>query len=90
MRFLEKPLPEETASRNASVVFYTFRRETMVLVPVYLKEHQDISQRTFGAFMTWIINEQKVGFFLYIPYRYLVQLTRIKLSLKQKLYIFLF
>ncbi|XP_071527136.1 uncharacterized protein [Panulirus ornatus] len=63
LKFLEKPLPEETESRNASVVFYTFRSDTAALVPNYLKEHPDVSQRTFGAFMKWLINEQKVMVF---------------------------
>ncbi|KAK8738549.1 hypothetical protein OTU49_003931 [Cherax quadricarinatus] len=60
LKFLEKPLPNVTGSRNASVVFYTFRSETVALVPVYLGEHLKTTQRTFGAFMEWIINVKKV------------------------------
>ncbi|XP_042863158.1 probable glucuronokinase 2 isoform X1 [Penaeus japonicus] len=59
-KFIEKPAPHETHSRNASVVFYTFRSETVSRLPVYLQEYQSSAQRTFGSFMQWLINDLKV------------------------------
>nr|XP_045582385.1 probable glucuronokinase 2 isoform X1 [Procambarus clarkii] len=61
LKFIEKPLPEETLSRNASVVFYTFRCETMALVPIFINEHSKTTQHSFGNFMEWLINDQKVS-----------------------------
>ncbi|KAK8403266.1 hypothetical protein O3P69_000414 [Scylla paramamosain] len=60
LKFLEKPSPEETASRNASVVFYTFRSSTIQMLLKYLHEFPSTEQRTFGAFMSWLINVQNV------------------------------
>lgn len=61
LKFFEKPSLEETASRNASVVFYMLRSNTTQLVAQYLQEFSDTSQRTFGAFMSWLINDQDVS-----------------------------
>lgn len=60
LRFLEKPTEVETCSRNASVVFYLFRSCTVSLVPQYLSQHTQLSQRNFGHFMKWLIGEKKV------------------------------
>ncbi|MCL4125542.1 UNVERIFIED_CONTAM: hypothetical protein GTU68_028943 [Idotea baltica] len=59
-KFLEKPSPSLTSSRFASVVFYCLRSQTLHLIPSYLDLHQDVTQRKFGAFMQWIINDNQV------------------------------
>ncbi|XP_023931055.1 glucuronokinase 1-like, partial [Lingula anatina] len=58
-RFLEKPLPHETESRCASVVFYCLRKETLPLVQEYLVLYPEVEQRNFGHFMQWIIDSKK-------------------------------
>ncbi|KAK7069818.1 hypothetical protein SK128_016027 [Halocaridina rubra] len=61
VKFLEKPSPGETNSRNASVVFYVFRSETVSLIPEYIASYLDMSHRNFGLFMEWLISEKKIS-----------------------------
>ncbi|XP_030834314.1 probable glucuronokinase 2 [Strongylocentrotus purpuratus] len=56
-QFLEKPSKTETQSRQASVVFYCFQRETLSSIPTFLQNNPDVKQRTFGEYMQWLINE---------------------------------
>lgn len=60
MRFLEKPQEGLTASRLASVVFYCLRKESLPYISEFLYNHPDVTDRTFGKFWEWLVNEEKV------------------------------
>ncbi|XP_057206309.1 glucuronokinase with putative uridyl pyrophosphorylase isoform X1 [Triplophysa rosa] len=60
MLFLEKPQEGLTASRLASVVFYCLRKESLPYISEFLYNHSDVTDRTFGKFWEWLINEEKV------------------------------
>ncbi|XP_031548705.1 uncharacterized protein LOC116286363 isoform X2 [Actinia tenebrosa] len=59
-RFLEKPKPDQTTSRLASVVFYCFQKETLSTLEIYLKKRADIDQRGFGNYLEWLVNQTPV------------------------------
>eukprot|EP00053_Salpingoeca_punica_P020390 m.211417 g.211417 ORF g.211417 m.211417 type:complete len:608 (-) comp18324_c0_seq1:4027-5850(-) len=60
-RFLEKPGPGKTSSRNASIVFYCFQQETLrTLLPQYLKETPSAQGRRFGCLMEWLTQKTPV------------------------------
>lgn len=58
--FVEKPAPNTEKSRNASIVFYIFRKETLFKMRTYLHSHPDVVDRSFGKFMEWLVPQQKV------------------------------
>uniref|UniRef100_A0A672IFP2 Uncharacterized LOC115400605 n=1 Tax=Salarias fasciatus TaxID=181472 RepID=A0A672IFP2_SALFA len=62
-RFLEKPRPGLTASRLASVVFYCIRKETLPHMCDYLGLQPRASDRSFGRFWEWLINEKQQDVF---------------------------
>ena len=60
LKFFEKPDENQTSSRLASVVFYCFRQETLKTVSAYLPKRQERSDRTFGKYMDWLVNESDI------------------------------
>uniref|UniRef100_A0A3B5L6P8 GHMP kinase C-terminal domain-containing protein n=1 Tax=Xiphophorus couchianus TaxID=32473 RepID=A0A3B5L6P8_9TELE len=62
-RFLEKPEEGRTASRLASVVFYCLRRDTLSCMSNFLSLYTRATERTFGLFWEWLINEKKLDVF---------------------------
>ena len=61
LKFLEKPKPEETASRLASPVFYCLRRETLPLVTAYTQQNVDKRLRALGRFMVGNVGKIEVN-----------------------------
>ncbi|XP_039271048.2 uncharacterized protein LOC120345593 [Styela clava] len=59
LHFHEKPEPGVTNSRLASVVFYCLRKSTLATVSSYLQEYPGNGTRTFGKYMSWLINDKK-------------------------------
>uniref|UniRef100_UPI0037E87E13 glucuronokinase with putative uridyl pyrophosphorylase isoform X2 n=1 Tax=Semicossyphus pulcher TaxID=241346 RepID=UPI0037E87E13 len=59
IRFLEKPQDGLTASRLASVVFYCFQRDTLSYLSDFLSLQPQATDRTFGRFWEWLINEKQ-------------------------------
>lgn len=62
-KFLEKPQPGQTESRNASVVFYFLRYETRQFFKSFLQSNTAVEDRSLGKFLRWLINEQNGTFF---------------------------
>ncbi|XP_034403875.1 glucuronokinase with putative uridyl pyrophosphorylase [Cyclopterus lumpus] len=62
-RFLEKPHEGLTASRLASVVFYCIQRETLTQLSDFLKLQTRATDRSFGRFWEWLINEKQLDVF---------------------------
>ncbi|XP_067362434.1 glucuronokinase with putative uridyl pyrophosphorylase isoform X5 [Channa argus] len=62
-RFLEKPQEGLTASRLASVVFYCIQRETLPYLSDFLSLQPQATDRTFGQFWEWLINEKQLDVF---------------------------
>ncbi|KAM4566307.1 glucuronokinase with putative uridyl pyrophosphorylase isoform 4-T4 [Odontesthes bonariensis] len=62
-RFLEKPLEGLTASRLASVVFYCIQKDTLSYMSDFLNRQPEVSDRTFGQFWEWLINEKQLDVF---------------------------
>ncbi|CAG8498276.1 10149_t:CDS:1 [Paraglomus brasilianum] len=66
--FLEKPDPEETASREACPCFYLLKKNAVSLISEFLKESEKkgeaLEQRDApGKFLAWAINEGKCKFY---------------------------
>ncbi|XP_014826932.1 PREDICTED: glucuronokinase 1-like [Poecilia mexicana] len=62
-RFLEKPEEGRTVSRLASVVFYCVRRDTLSYMSDFLSLQTRTTERTFGLFWEWLINEKQLDVF---------------------------
>ncbi|XP_055369831.1 glucuronokinase with putative uridyl pyrophosphorylase isoform X2 [Betta splendens] len=62
-RFLEKPQEGLTESRLASVVFYCIQRNTLSCLSDFLSLQPQGTDRTFGQFWEWLINEKKIDVF---------------------------
>ncbi|KAF1393653.1 hypothetical protein PFLUV_G00018270 [Perca fluviatilis] len=62
-RFLEKPQEGLTASRLASVVFYCIRRDTLSYLSDFLRMQPQATDRSFGRFWEWLINEKQLDVF---------------------------
>uniref|UniRef100_A0A4W3HD59 Glucuronokinase with putative uridyl pyrophosphorylase n=1 Tax=Callorhinchus milii TaxID=7868 RepID=A0A4W3HD59_CALMI len=62
-KFYEKPSPNITQSRLASVVFYCFRAETLPTLGEYLEGHPDVDDRVLGKYLEWLINKDKAPVF---------------------------
>uniref|UniRef100_A0A673BXU6 Glucuronokinase with putative uridyl pyrophosphorylase n=1 Tax=Sphaeramia orbicularis TaxID=375764 RepID=A0A673BXU6_9TELE len=62
-RFLEKPQEDVTVSRLASVVFYCIQRDTLSYLVDFLSLQPQASDRTFGQFWEWLINEKRLDVF---------------------------
>uniref|UniRef100_A0A3P8V138 Glucuronokinase with putative uridyl pyrophosphorylase n=1 Tax=Cynoglossus semilaevis TaxID=244447 RepID=A0A3P8V138_CYNSE len=62
-RFLEKPQEDVTSSRLASVVFYCIRRETLPCLSDFLHLQPEATDKTFGQFWEWLINEKQLDVF---------------------------
>ncbi|XP_075460392.1 uncharacterized protein LOC142497036 isoform X2 [Ascaphus truei] len=54
--FFEKPQPGTTTSRLASVVFYCFRRETLLTLEEFLNTYKNTDDRALGKYMEWLIS----------------------------------
>uniref|UniRef100_A0A3Q3F469 Glucuronokinase with putative uridyl pyrophosphorylase n=1 Tax=Kryptolebias marmoratus TaxID=37003 RepID=A0A3Q3F469_KRYMA len=61
--FLEKPQEGLTDSRLASVVFYCIRRDTLSCMLDFLRLQPQSTNRTFGQFWEWLINEKQLDVF---------------------------
>uniref|UniRef100_A0A3B3UCK5 Glucuronokinase with putative uridyl pyrophosphorylase n=1 Tax=Poecilia latipinna TaxID=48699 RepID=A0A3B3UCK5_9TELE len=61
--FLEKPEEGRTVSRLASVVFYCVRRDTLSYMSDFLSLQTRTTERTFGLFWEWLINEKQLDVF---------------------------
>ncbi|XP_008423351.1 glucuronokinase with putative uridyl pyrophosphorylase [Poecilia reticulata] len=61
--FLEKPEEGRTASRLASVVFYCVRRDRLSYMSDFLSLQTRATERTFGLFWEWLINEKQLDVF---------------------------
>ncbi|XP_043936983.1 uncharacterized protein LOC122809496 [Protopterus annectens] len=55
-KFFEKPAPNVTGSRMASVVFYCFQEKTLSTIEEFLKLHKNVADRVLGKYMEWLIN----------------------------------
>uniref|UniRef100_A0A3Q3QZW6 GHMP kinase C-terminal domain-containing protein n=1 Tax=Monopterus albus TaxID=43700 RepID=A0A3Q3QZW6_MONAL len=62
-RFLEKPQEGLTASRLASVVFYCIQRDTLPYMSDFLCLQPRSTDRSFGRFWEWLINEKQLSVF---------------------------
>lgn len=71
VKFFEKPDNEQTKSRLASVVFYCFRQKTLKTITAYLERKQCRSERTFGKYMDWLVNESGISVYgMKLPTRF--------------------
>ena len=71
VKFFEKPGLGQTHSRLASVVFYCFRRETLATVSSYLEKKLSRSDRTFGKYMDWLVNDSEISVYgMKLPTRF--------------------
>ncbi|XP_069470184.1 uncharacterized protein [Ambystoma mexicanum] len=59
-KFYEKPSPEVTSSRLASVVFYCLRRKTLGSLEQFLNLHDNVEDRVLGKYLEWLINVMHV------------------------------
>ncbi|XP_062328665.1 glucuronokinase with putative uridyl pyrophosphorylase isoform X2 [Osmerus eperlanus] len=62
-RFLEKPLEGVAESRLASVVFYCLRSATLPFISNFLSLQPHVTNRSFGCFWEWLINEEQLPVF---------------------------
>uniref|UniRef100_A0A8C4DY47 Glucuronokinase with putative uridyl pyrophosphorylase n=1 Tax=Dicentrarchus labrax TaxID=13489 RepID=A0A8C4DY47_DICLA len=62
-RFLEKPQEGLTESRLASVVFYCIQRDTLPYLSDFLSLQPQATDRSFGRFWEWLINEKQLDVF---------------------------
>ncbi|KAF0030282.1 hypothetical protein F2P81_017013 [Scophthalmus maximus] len=62
-RFSEKPQSGLTASRLASVVFYCIQRDTLSFLSDFLNLQPQATDRSFGRFWEWLINEKQLDVF---------------------------
>ncbi|TKS81467.1 hypothetical protein D9C73_015572 [Collichthys lucidus] len=62
-RFLEKPQEQLTDSRLASVVFYCIRKDTLSYLSDFLSQQPQATDRSFGRFWEWLINEKQLDVF---------------------------
>lgn len=58
VRFLEKPNPDETSSRNASVPFYCFRPDNLARIDEYLSKFPGRNDLCFGDLLSWLVNDK--------------------------------
>uniref|UniRef100_A0A3P8S0C5 Glucuronokinase with putative uridyl pyrophosphorylase n=1 Tax=Amphiprion percula TaxID=161767 RepID=A0A3P8S0C5_AMPPE len=61
-RFMEKP-QDGTTSRLASVVFYCIQRDTLSYMSDFLNLQPQATDRSFGRFWEWLINEKQLDVF---------------------------
>uniref|UniRef100_A0A3Q1CVQ9 GHMP kinase N-terminal domain-containing protein n=1 Tax=Amphiprion ocellaris TaxID=80972 RepID=A0A3Q1CVQ9_AMPOC len=61
-RFMEKP-QDGTTSRLASVVFYCIQRDTLSYMSEFLNLQPQATDRSFGRFWEWLINEKQLDVF---------------------------
>ncbi|XP_033833473.1 glucuronokinase with putative uridyl pyrophosphorylase [Periophthalmus magnuspinnatus] len=62
-RFLEKPAEGLTVSRLASVVFYCLQKDTLSYLSEFLCLQPKATDKTFGQFWEWLINDKKLDVF---------------------------
>ncbi|KAJ1175301.1 hypothetical protein NDU88_000589 [Pleurodeles waltl] len=55
-KFIEKPSPDMTNSRLASVVFYCLKKQTLGTLGQFLNIHENVENRVLGKYMEWLIN----------------------------------
>lgn len=61
VNFLEKPWPEETNSRKASLPVYLYRRETLGLLRSFLEQTKTLEERDApGKFVAWLYGQVPV------------------------------
>jgi len=61
VNFLEKPWPEETSSRRASLPLYLYRRETLGLLGDFLKQTETLEERDApGKLVAWLYGQVPV------------------------------
>lgn len=71
LKFFEKPTDGVTDSVMATVVFYCLRQSTLNTVKTYLDENWKASDRTFGKYLTWLIEDQNTDIFaMKLPTRF--------------------
>ena len=56
LRFVEKPRPGDTASRDACPLFYILKPDLVALLPAFVEEHDRDAKPSLGGFMAWAIN----------------------------------
>ena len=56
LRFVEKPQPGATASRDACPLFYILKPDLVALLPAFVEEHDRDAKPSLGGFMAWAIN----------------------------------
>ena len=56
LRFVEKPRPGATASRDACPLFYILKPDLVALLPAFVEEHDRDAKPSLGGFMAWAIN----------------------------------
>lgn len=67
VRFLEKPKPDETASRLACPVFYCLCKSTLTKISEYTDQYREPKDRSFGCFMSWLVNEGHTLYGMKLP-----------------------
>ncbi|XP_011404331.1 PREDICTED: glucuronokinase 1-like [Amphimedon queenslandica] len=67
VKFLEKPKPEETASRLACPVFYCLCKSTLPYISKYTDLYREPKDRSFGCFMSWLVNEGHTLYGMKLP-----------------------
>ncbi|KAK7249198.1 glucuronokinase [Aureococcus anophagefferens] len=58
LRFVEKPSPGATASRDACPLFYILKPDLVALLPAFVEEHDRDAKPSLGGFMAWAINDK--------------------------------
>ena len=58
LRFVEKPQPGATASRDACPLFYILKPDLVALLPAFVEEHDRDAKPSLGGFMAWAINDK--------------------------------
>eukprot|EP00094_Tigriopus_californicus_P010415 TCALIF_10047-PA protein Name:"Similar to GLCAK2 Probable glucuronokinase 2 (Arabidopsis thaliana)" AED:0.09 eAED:0.09 QI:195/0.5/0.6/1/0.75/0.8/5/28/500 len=58
VKFWEKPSPDQTISRNASVPFYCFQPDTIAKIDEYLSMFPGRHDLCFGDLLSWLVNDK--------------------------------